>query len=265
MRAFSGAIFDVDGVLVDSPHEKAWREALRDLMETTWRDIRPYTTWSSGAFTRAVYEREVSGKPRLSGAQAALEHFGVPDDDRGSRVAEYAARKQARVEQFIEAGDFTAYPDGIRLVLDLKDAGLRLAIASSSKNATQLLHKTPIGDVRHTDRAGGPPRDTALGELFDAAVSGRDFARGKPDPEMFLTAARELGVTPNTAVVIEDAAAGIQAAKAGGMAAIGIARAGDDLLLMQAGADIVVDSLDSVDRIALSRGVLTGSESDAEP
>src|SRR6202000_108196 len=64
-------------------------------------------------------------------------------------------------------------------------------------------------------------------DYFDADVSGRDFAHGKPDPEIFLTAAHELGVDPRHAMVIEDASAGVQAAKAGDMAAIGIARADD--------------------------------------
>ena len=65
------------------------------------------------------------------------------------------------------------------------------------------------------------PGQTLL-DYFDVDVSGRDFARGKPDPEIFLTAAHELGVEPRYAMVIEDASSGVQAAKAGGMAAIGI-------------------------------------------
>ena len=73
---------------------------------------------------------------------------------------------------------------------------------------------------------------------------------------MFLTAAHELGVAPEAAIVIEDAAAGVQAAKAGGMAAIGIARADDADLLAAAGADLVVTSLDQVDMAALSNGQL---------
>ena len=78
MPGFRGAIFDVDGVLVDSPHEKAWRESLRELMESDWSDIRDQTTWSPDAFTPAVYQEHVSGKPRLAGARAALDYFGVP-------------------------------------------------------------------------------------------------------------------------------------------------------------------------------------------
>jgi FMN phosphatase YigB (HAD superfamily) len=77
--AYRGAIFDVDGVLVDSPHELAWREALKELMEGDWRAIRDQTSWTAERFTPAVYQQVMAGKPRMAGAQAALEYFGVPD------------------------------------------------------------------------------------------------------------------------------------------------------------------------------------------
>ena len=78
----------------------------------------------------------------------------------------------------------------------------------------------------------------------------------KPDPEIFLTAAHELGVEPRDAMVLEDAVVGVEAAKAGGMAAIGIARADDADMLAGAGADIVVTTLDDVDTAALAAGRL---------
>ena len=81
MPYLRAAIFDVDGVLVDSPHEKAWRESLRELMQGDWRDTRERTTWSPDAFTPQVYQTQVSGKPRTSGARAVLDYFHVPDDD----------------------------------------------------------------------------------------------------------------------------------------------------------------------------------------
>jgi Glycosyl hydrolase family 65 central catalytic domain len=96
-----GAIFDVDGVLVDSPHEKAWRESLRELMEGKWNHVRGRTTWSPEAFTPQVYQEEMPGKPRMSGARAALEYFHVPDDD-DLRLAHYAARKQQMVVRLIQ-------------------------------------------------------------------------------------------------------------------------------------------------------------------
>lgn len=256
MAGFQGAIFDVDGVLVDSPHEAAWRESLRELMEGEWSDVRGRTTWTPDAFTSHVYQTEVSGKPRLAGARAALEHFHVPDVD--ARVEAYAERKQAMVVRLIEAGRFTAYDDALRLVIDVKESGLLLAAASSSKNAHLLLRRIRLDRfaVEHGIDAPSVTPGATLLDVFDVDVSGRDFPHGKPHPDMFLAAAAELGVEPAAALVVEDAPAGVQAAKAGGMAAIGIARADDADLLARAGADVVVTSLDQVDRAALRSGRL---------
>ncbi|MGH3196078.1 MAG: HAD family hydrolase [Streptosporangiaceae bacterium] len=253
---FRGAIFEVDGVLVDSPHQKAWRESLRELMESGWRDIRDRTTWSPEAFTSHIYQEHVSGKPRASGARAALDYFQVPGV--ATRVAGYAQRKQEMVVRLIEAGDFTAYPDALRFVIAVKDAGVLIADASSSKNAALFLRKIRLDTFAREQGISSPslrPGLTLL-DYFDADVSGRDFAHGKPDPEIFLTAARELGVEPRDAMVLKDAPAGVQAAKAGGMTAIGIARAGDAELLATADADLVVTTLDDVDTVALAGGRL---------
>ena len=255
---FEGAIFDVDGVLVDSPHERAWRESLRELMETEWSDIRDRTTWSPEAFTPRVYEEKMSGKPRMSGARAAFEYFNIPDDEDEHRLLAYAQRKQEMVVRLIEAGDFTAYPDALRFIIAVKDAGLRVAAASSSKNAKLFLRKIRLDSFATQEGISSPtlrPGLTLL-DYFDADVSGRDLAHGKPHPELFLTAARELGVSPELSVVMEDAAAGVEAAKAGAMGAIGIARKDDAELLAAAGADIVVRTLDEVDLAALSGGRL---------
>jgi len=256
-EAFQGAIFDVDGVLVDSPHEKAWRESLRELMESEWVGIRNRTTWSPEAFTSLVYQQQMSGKPRMSGAASAFEFFGIPDDD-GRRVAEYADHKQEMVIRLIEAGDFTAYPDALRFVIAVKDAGIRIVTASSSKNAGLFLRKIRVDSFADEAGISSPsvrPGLTLL-DIFDADVSGRDFAHGKPHPDMFLAAAEELGVAPEGAFVIEDATSGIQAAKAGGMAGLGVARFDDEDLLAAAGADIVVTTLDAVDVDALQIGRL---------
>lgn len=255
-REFHGAIFDVDGVLVDSPHEAAWREALRELMESEWSDISGETSWTAERFTPQVYQQVMSGKPRMSGARAALDYFEVPNAE--TRVDAYAERKQTMVIELIEAGEFTAYPDALRFIIAVKDAGIRVAAASSSKNAGLFLRQIRLdtfaeeqGITSQFIRPG-----LSLLEFFDADVSGRDFAEGKPHPEMFLTAAQELAVPPIQNFVIEDAEAGVQAAKAGNMAALGLARAGDEELLAAAGADLVVTSLDDVDLVALLDGGL---------
>jgi beta-phosphoglucomutase len=180
----------------------------------------------------------------------------VPDAE--ARVAAYGERKQQMLIRLIDAHDFTAYPDALRFIIAVKDAGIRTAAASSSKNAARFLSRIDLGRFAHEQGIESPALrpDTTLLEFFDADVSGRDFKQGKPHPEMFLTAAHELGVAPDRAIVLEDAAAGVQAAKAGDMAAIGIARADDAELLADAGADIVVHTLDEVDLEALADGRL---------
>jgi beta-phosphoglucomutase-like phosphatase (HAD superfamily) len=241
---FRGAILDVDGVLVDTPHERAWRDTLEELMDTQWSDIRGETSYSPQRFTSDVYRESIAGKPRMSGARAALDRFHVPDA--GKRAEVYAQRKQQKVVALIEAGEFTAFDDALRFALALRAAGIRLAAASSSKNAALVLGKVRLG-----------PGLTLLAAL-DADVSGRDLAHGKPHPEIFLVAARELGLPPRECFVVEDAVSGIEAAKAGAMAALGVARAGDADLLTGAGADLVVTSLDDVDVDRLSHGRLVG-------
>ena len=253
---FQGAIFDVDGVLVDSPHEQAWREGLRELMDTEWIDIRDQTTWTPERFTPQVYQQVMSGKPRISGALAALMYFNVPDADK--RVEEYAARKQRMVIELINAGKFEAYPDALRFILAVHDAGIPTAAASSSKNAGLFLEQIRLD--RFADEHGLSydfvrPGLTLL-DFFDADISGRDFAQGKPHPEIFLTVAHELGAAPVACFVVEDAVSGVQAAKSGGMAALGLARAGDADMLAAANADLVVESLDDVDIEALGDGRL---------
>jgi beta-phosphoglucomutase-like phosphatase (HAD superfamily) len=182
----------------------------------------------------------MSGKPRMNGARAALDYFQVPDADQ--RVEAYAERKQTMVIELIEAGEFTAYPDALRFIIAAKDAGIKVAAASSSKNAGLFLRQIRLDTFarEHAIASKFVSPGLSLLDFFDADVSGRDFARGKPHPEMFLTAAQELGV----------------AAKAGNMAALGLARADDADLLTKANADLVVTSLDVVDLTALGDGRL---------
>src|ERR1700760_5077739 len=122
-RTLAGAIFDVDGVLVASPHEQAWREALAGYAD-------------AARFTTEFYQAHVAGKPRLEGARSALEQLGVPNA--AERALEYAEIKQALIDRLIAEGSFDAFPDAVRLAAGLHDAGLRLALGSSSKNADAL-------------------------------------------------------------------------------------------------------------------------------
>jgi beta-phosphoglucomutase-like phosphatase (HAD superfamily) len=253
MPGFEGGIFDVDGVLVDSPHERAWKDSLRELMEGDWSDIRNRTEWTDEGFTPQLYQERISGKPRMSGARAALEYFNVPDID--ARIDAYADHKQAMLLRLIEAGEFEAYPDALRFVMAVRAAGTPVAAASSSKNAEAFLTRIRLDEFAAAEGLEYDfihPGMTLL-EIFDADLSGRDLAHGKPDPEIFLNAATELHVEPEQSFVVEDAPSGVQAAKAGHMAALGVARANDRALLEQADADLVVTSLDQVDLRGLQR------------
>ena len=229
---FAACIFDVDGVLLASPHERAWREALLGIADPQ-------------RFTTELYQACVAGKPRLDGALAALQALNVPDPDR--RAAAYAARKQQLLEKSAAAGDVSAYPDAIRFVQAVKALQWKLAVASSSKNANDMMRPIRLD------------ADKNLLDAFDANVCGRDFKHGKPNPEIFLLAALEAKTPPARCLVIEDAPAGIEAARAGNMAALGVARHHDAALLWAAGADLVVATLDDVAVDELSAGRLSGN------
>ena len=227
--AIRAGIFDVDGVLLASPHERAWREALEGF-------ARP------DRFTTEIYQAHVAGKPRLSGARAVLEALGVKDAEQ--RAAAYAERKQKRLEELIHAGEFSAFSDALRFVQAILELGWPIAVASSSRNANQMMREVRL-------RSG-----QTLIEAFRVNVCGRDLRRGKPDPEIFLLAASELALSPAHCFVVEDAPAGVEAARTGGMMALGVARLGDEALLDAAGANLVVTSLDEVDVSELAGGRL---------
>jgi beta-phosphoglucomutase len=228
-QTLAAAIFDVDGVLLASPHERAWREALKGFADP-------------GRFTTAMYETQVAGKPRLSGARAALDALGVPDS--GRQAIAYAEHKQKRLEELIHAGSVAAFPDALRFVQAVGALGWPLAVASSSKNASQMMRPIRLDSGQ------------SLLDAFSVNVCGRDLRQGKPNPEIFLLAAAELRVAPEHCFVVEDAPAGIEAARAGRMTALGVARLRDAALLWTAGAHLVVTSLDEIAIDGLADGRL---------
>ena len=253
---FQGAIFDVDGVLVNTPHYQAWRDALGELMDTEWADIRGQTSYTSAGLTEDVYQEIAAGRPRLAGAQALLAHYGVPEAE--AKAQRYGDAKQQHLTRLITAGKFRAFDDALRLVLDTKTLGIPIAAASSSKNADLIMRQIRLDTfaaAHHLDNPVIRPGLT-LFDVLDIDVSGRDLPRGKPDPLIFLTAARELGVEPEGCFVVEDAESGVQAAKAGQMAAVGVARLDDEKDLEGAHADLVVTTLDDVSRTALAESRL---------
>ncbi|MGO9904762.1 MAG: HAD family hydrolase [Solirubrobacteraceae bacterium] len=186
-------------------------------MDTRWSGIQR-STWAPDLSTSQVYQEVGAGKSRHDGALAGLGYFAVPDAP--ALVDEYAERKRQKVMAPIEAREFQAFSDGVRLLLDADKAGVRVAAASSSKNANLILGKLRLDEL--ADEYGMAydwiePGQTLL-DLLDLDISGRTFKQGKPHPEIFLTACRELGGAPRSCFVVEDAVSGVTAGKAGGMA-----------------------------------------------
>ena len=254
-------VFDVDGVLVDSPHERAWREALARLAEGEWRDVVADTRYRSEAFDTALYQQRVAGRSRMGGARTVIEYFGFPDAE--MRAIRYADEKQHRLEELLAAGAWHPFPDALRLVAELRRLHVPLAAASSSKNANGIMQRIPIETASASAGSNAePPTPAILIDCFDANVCGRDVAKGKPSPDLFLLAAAELAADPHQCVVVEDAPAGVIAAKSGGMKAIGVARQRDEAILDASGADLVVVSLDEVAVEPLLSGELTSRRRD---
>jgi trehalose/maltose hydrolase-like predicted phosphorylase/beta-phosphoglucomutase-like phosphatase (HAD superfamily) len=253
---FQGAIFNVGGVLVDSPHHWAWREALTELMEGAWSDIRGQGSYAPELFTHTLYEQVAADMPRLAAARATLEYFGVPGADR--RAARYAAVMQEHTIKLVEMGEFAAFADALRFILAVKDLRIPVAAASLSKDTELFLRQVRLDSFAAVQRLDYPfiRPGLTLFQLFDADASGRNLRSGKHGPAVFLTAAEELGVVPGSCFVVEDAVAGVAAAKAEEMTVLGVARLGDVQLLREAGADLVVTTLDDVSVDALAKGRL---------
>ena len=182
-----GVIFDMDGVLVDSyrAHLRSWRDtAARHGLALTDADFARTFGRTSRDIIRSLWPDRFAG-----------------DDE----VAQFDAAKEARFREIL-AEDFPEMAGASDLVRALHAAGFRLAIGSS-----------------------GPPENVALvvnrlpaGHLFDVTVNGTEVKRGKPAPDVFLTAAQKLGIEPARCAVIEDAPAGVEAARRAGMVAIAL-------------------------------------------
>lgn len=226
-RALRGAVavvLDTDGVITDSArvHAAAWKEAFDAFLAP--RAGRPFDA-------RDDYLRYVDGRSRLDGARSFLEARGpAPSEE---EVREVAARKEELFTARLREHGIDAYPGTVRLLRVLRAAGVPSAAVSASRHARELLVRAGVRD------------------LFDTLVDGTEAARlglpGKPDPALFLEAARRLGVPAARAAVVEDALAGVEAGRRGGFAlVVGVDRARTPQTragLLEHGADLVVDDL----------------------
>lgn len=199
------AIFDMDGVLVDSyrPHLQSWQQAAR----RRGRDM----TEEQFASTFGMTSREI------------IRHLwpDVPDDE----VAAFDDEKEAAYREIIHA-EFPEMEGAHELIAALAGAGFRIAVGSSGppENVAAVLEELPSS------------------ECVAARVTGSDVTHGKPHPEVFLKAADKLGVAPDRCVVLEDAVHGLEAAHRAGMAAVAVTGTAEREELAKQ-ADRIVDSL----------------------
>lgn len=173
-----------------------------------------------------AYQRHLAGRPREVGAAVALELAGLPAD--AAAVAALCQAKQQVFERLLGEDRVRVYPDAVRLLVDCRELGVLIAAASASRNATGLLAQVAA------QAEGGTP----VGALYDC----EPFVGAKP--EAFASAASSLGLPADACTVIEDASAGVAAAKEAGFRCVGVARGYGSADLAAAGADLVVDTLD---------------------
>lgn len=184
---FKGAIFDLDGVLVDTIplHYAAWKRMF---------DEYGYE------FDESIYRQKVDGRPRLDGVRNVMFDLSLED------AIEAGNCKQGYYMDMIKQGRLQSFATSISFLKALKSRGIVLAAASSSVNAQAILEE--IGVLSD----------------FGIVVTSADITHGKPDPEIFLTAAKSIGLSADECVVFEDAESGVEAAKRGGFFCVGIDR-----------------------------------------
>jgi beta-phosphoglucomutase len=184
-----GFLFDLDGVIVDTAvfHFQAWRKLAQKL---------------GGDFTHEQNE-ELKGVSRVDSLNKIIEWTGAEVSD-----AEFQELMVIKNDWYLELvqslGPKDALPGALEFIQSAHDQGILIALGSASKNAPMILDKL------------------GLTKLFTAIIDGNNVVNGKPHPEVFLKGAESLGLAPEECIVFEDSIAGVQAAKSGGMACVGI-------------------------------------------
>jgi beta-phosphoglucomutase len=201
---FKSALFDLDGVIVDTAiyHFQAWRRLANEL-----------------GFDFSEHQNEqLKGISRMESLELILK-WGDKTLTETEKL-KWAARKNDWYLELIQHMTPKEILPGVQDFLnELKEEKIKIALGSASKNSKMILNKI---ELLH---------------YFDAIIDGNNITKGKPDPQVFLLGAEATGSLPSECVVFEDAQAGIQAAKAGGMYAVGI---GEKSVLSE--ADLVVKS-----------------------
>jgi beta-phosphoglucomutase family hydrolase len=251
---YDAVIFDLDGVVTQTAavHAAAWKRLFDAyLAERAAREgAAPGGAATPGGASGddpyrpfdldADYARYVDGKPRYDGVRDFLASRGIelpmgdPSDPPGREtVCGLGNGKNAFFNAEVEEHGVKTFPSTVALIHQLREAGIRVGLMSSSKNTAMVLDVTGTTD------------------LFEVRVDGVVAAEvglpGKPDPAMYLEAARRLGVAAARSVVIEDALSGVEAGRRGEFGlVIGVDRLGQAAELARAGADIVVVDLAEV-------------------
>ncbi|MFV0429567.1 MAG: HAD family hydrolase [Arachnia sp.] len=220
-------LFDLDGVITPTAdvHMLAWGEMFNSYL-TAIGGQAPYTD--------ADYYKFVDGKPRYNGVRDFLASRGIElpegkptDDPSQESVCGLGNRKNEAFNLIIERDGVAAYPGSVALIERLVADGAALAVVSSSKNAPAVLRAADL--IEH------------FRVIVDGNVAREQRLPGKPAPDTFAYAARQLGVTPDQCVVLEDALSGVAAGAAGEFGlVVGVDRGVGRQALADAGADIVV-------------------------
>ncbi|MFF9765632.1 HAD family hydrolase [Streptomyces sp. NPDC053086] len=225
-------LFDLDGVVTKTAvvHAAAWKETFDAF-------LRDYQGAQGRPFDAADYDEYVDGRPRADGVRAFLDSRGIhlpegePGDPPDARTVHGVGnRKNELLLEKIRTGGVEAYEGTLRYLEAVRAEGLRTAIVSSSANCRDVL------------------RSVGAEHFFDVRIDGvvaveRNLP-GKPHPDTFLAAARDLGVEASRAAVFEDALAGMDAGRAGGFGyVVGVDRVGQTDALYAHGADTVVRDL----------------------
>lgn len=233
---YDAVLFDMDGVVTDtaSIHAVCWKTMFDEFLEKrskpTGVPFHPFDIDTD-------YKLHVDGKPRYEGVRDFLASRGITlpegtSDDAvtAETVCGLGNRKNELVNDRIASSGVEAYPGTVAFLNAVRRAGIKTAVVTSSHNCHTVLHAANVAD------------------LFDASVDGDVLVEqglaGKPAPDSFLKAAEMLRVTPERAVVIEDALSGVQAGVRGGFGlVIGVARKGNPEELRAHGAHRVVNDL----------------------
>jgi len=229
-------LFDLDGVLTDTArvHAEAWKKMFDTyLRERAGRLGEPFVPFDS----RSDYDAHVDGRPRADGVRTFLASRGIElpegcanDPPEVETVHGLGRRKNDLVAQLIREQGVEAYEGSVRYLHAARDAGLRRAVVTSSKNCREVIEAAGIAGL--------------LEVAVDGNVAEREGLRGKPAPDTFLAAARAFDVDPERTAVFEDAIAGVEAGGAGGFTAvIGVDRVGQAEALAAHGATNVVSDL----------------------